>query len=155
MGRNLLLLILVANALNFGEVGSSNYEPVGRTKQCNLSEELRHDQCSQDEECRNPGFCQHISCHYPHVAEFRSLFMTNTVAVIVVSIVGNLLTLIAVPYVRLKYWREYPWLGSTTTALILHLNLCNLLYCITGLPEFVLLFHDGFFRKVWLCSVIL
>ena len=32
----------------------------------------------------------------------RSLFMTNTVAVIVVSIVGNLLTLIAVPYVRLK-----------------------------------------------------
>ena len=41
MGRNLLLLILVANALNFGEVGSSNYEPVGRTKQCNLSEELR------------------------------------------------------------------------------------------------------------------
>ena len=41
MGRNLLLLILVANTLNFGEVGSSNYEPVGRTKQCNLSEELR------------------------------------------------------------------------------------------------------------------
>ena len=33
---------------------------------------------------------------------FRSFFMTNTVAVIVVSIVGNLLTLIAVPYVRLK-----------------------------------------------------
>ena len=33
---------------------------------------------------------------------FRSLFMTNTVAVIVVSVVGNLLTLIAVPYVRLK-----------------------------------------------------
>ena len=32
----------------------------------------------------------------------RSLFMTNTVAVIVVSVVGNLLTLIAVPYVRLK-----------------------------------------------------
>ena len=39
MGRNLLLLILVANALNL--VCSSNYESVGRTKQCNLSEELR------------------------------------------------------------------------------------------------------------------
>ena len=39
MGLYLLLLILVANALNL--VCSSNYESVGRTKQCNLSEELR------------------------------------------------------------------------------------------------------------------
>ena len=82
---------------------------------CNQSELSLH--CSQDDECRNPGICQHISCHYPHVAEFRSVpvhlqsdsqfsnrsvFMTNTLAVIVVGTVGNLLTLVAVPYVRIR-----------------------------------------------------
>ena len=82
---------------------------------CNQSELSLH--CSQDDECRSPGICQHISCHYPHVAEFRSIpvhlqsdsqfsnrsvFMTNTLAVIMVGTVGNLLTLVAVPYVRIR-----------------------------------------------------
>ena len=44
----------------------------------------------------------YISFFFCFYLILRSLFMTNTVAVIVVSIVGNLLTLIAVPYVRLK-----------------------------------------------------
>ena len=86
-----------------------------RSRWCNQSELSLH--CSQDDECRSPGICQHISCHYPHVAEFRSIpvhlqsdsqfsnrsvFMTNTLAVIVVGTVGNLLTLVAVPYVRIR-----------------------------------------------------
>ena len=33
---------------------------------------------------------------------FRSVFMTNTLAVIVVGTLGNLLTLVAVPYVRIR-----------------------------------------------------
>ena len=88
------------------------------TNRCNRSEFSLH--CSQDDECRSPGVCQHISCHYPHVAEFRcpvlispllqqdsqfghrSVFMTNTLAVILVGTMGNLLTLIAVPYVRIR-----------------------------------------------------
>ena len=92
---------------------SSNEEE--RSRWCNQSELSLH--CSQDDECRSPGICQHISCHYPHVAEFRSIpvhlqsdsqfsnrsvFMTNTLAVIVVGTVGNLLTLVAVPYVRIR-----------------------------------------------------
>ena len=43
---------------------------------------------------------------------------------------GNLLTLVAIPYVRVMYGSEFSLLKLSSIVLILHLSLADLLYCV-------------------------
>jgi hypothetical protein len=66
-----------------------------------------------------------------------SLFVTNILLVMVMGVSGNLLTLISVPYAAFRHEDKFPHLWSFTTVLLLHLSLCDLLYCLLGLPMFL------------------
>ena len=50
---------------------------------------------------------------------------------------GNLLTLLAIPYVRVKYGAEFSLLKLNSMVLILHLSFADLLYCLLGFPHFI------------------
>ena len=54
-----------------------------------------------------------------------------------VGLVGNILTLLALPYVRRKYGDQFSVLQSSTTILLLHLSLCDLLYITVGFTHFI------------------
>ena len=47
-----------------------------------------------------------------------------------------------------RYPDSFPWLGGTSSVLILHLSLCDFLYCSTGLPVFLSIFINGYFTWV-------
>jgi hypothetical protein len=44
-----------------------------------------------------------------------------------------------------RYWERFPWLRTSTTTFILHLSLCDFLYCIVGLPLIVSNIENGHF----------
>ena len=50
---------------------------------------------------------------------------------------GNLLTLVAIPYVRIVYGTEFCVLKLNSMVLILHLSFADLLYCVIGFPHFI------------------
>ena len=50
---------------------------------------------------------------------------------------GNMLTLVAIPYVRLYYGPEFSLLQLNSVVLILHMSLADLLYCAVGFPHFI------------------
>lgn len=56
---------------------------------------------------------------------------------------GNLLTLLSIPYVRVKYGTEFSLLQLNSVVLILHLSFTDLLYCLLGFPHFI---------QVWMVS---
>ena len=53
---------------------------------------------------------------------------------------GNFLTLLAIPYVRLKYGMKFSILQLNSVVLILHLSLADLLYSLIGFPNFLMVF---------------
>ena len=46
----------------------------------------------------------------------------------------------------LRYWKQFSWLSNDITIFLLHLALCDLLYCAGGLPVFVSIFINGYFK---------
>lgn len=72
----------------------------------------------------------------------------------VIGILGNGTTLIAVPYAYFRYRDDYVSMWSPVTFLMLHLSFCDLLYAILGLPSFLLIYSYGYFplgnRLCWL-----
>ena len=50
---------------------------------------------------------------------------------------GNMLTLVAIPYVRMHYGPEFSLLQLNSVVLILHLSMADLLYCAVGFPHFI------------------
>ena len=53
------------------------------------------------------------------------------------AIFGNLLTLVALPYIRYKYGSQFSILKLNSVILLLHLSLCDLLYGIIGFPHLI------------------
>ena len=53
------------------------------------------------------------------------------------AILGNLLTLVGLSYIRTKYRQEFSILRLNSITLILHLSLCDLLYALLGFPHFI------------------
>ena len=51
---------------------------------------------------------------------------------------GNFLTLLAIPYVRLKYGMKFSVLQINSVELILHLSFADLLYSLIGFPNFLM-----------------
>ena len=56
---------------------------------------------------------------------------------------GNLLTVVALPYIRTKYRQEFSILQLNSITLILHLSLCDLLYALTVFPDFI---HSSLYK---------
>merc|ERR1712110_144445 len=73
----------------------------------------------------------------PEMETLDIAMVVNLVVVAVVAIVGNLLTLVALPYIRSKYRQEFSMLQLNSITLILHLSLCDLLYALLGFPHFI------------------
>ena len=67
------------------------------------------------------------------------------------AIFGNLLTLVALPYVRYKYRSQYSMLKYNSVTLLLHLSLCDLLYGITGFPH--LIHAHLYMTNIYSCQV--
>ena len=53
------------------------------------------------------------------------------------GVVGNVLTLAAIPYVRSKYGPEFSILKLNSVVLLLHLSFCDLLYNLIGFPHLI------------------
>ena len=65
-------------------------------------------------------------------------FMIGVAAlVMVVGSLGNLLTLVAIPYVRRHYPQEFSLLQLPVTDLLINLSVCDLIYCSFGLPHMI------------------
>ena len=58
------------------------------------------------------------------------------------GVVGNVLTLTAIPYVRSKYGSEFSILKLNSVVLILHLSFCDLLYNLIGFPHLIQVNHN-------------
>ena len=67
----------------------------------------------------------------------RFFLLAVLILLLIVGVVGNVLTLVALPYVRRKYGAQFSALKSTTFILLLHLSLCDLLYIRFGFTHFI------------------
>ena len=87
-------------------------------------------------------------CVPPSIQDHSTPFLLNLVVIMVVGIGGNVVTLVAFPYAWFYYSESFPFLSSTasTMVLILHLALCDLLYCAIGLPVQTSIYLNGFFK---------
>ena len=71
--------------------------------------------------------------------------LVNIATIMLIGGGGNMLTLVAIPYCYVKHRKTFAALWNMTTILILHLSLCDLMYCLFGLPLFFELYYKGFF----------
>jgi hypothetical protein len=70
-------------------------------------------------------------------SHLRFFLLAVLILLLLVGVVGNVLTLVALPYVRRKYGAQFSVLKSTTFILLLHLSLCDLLYISFGFTHFI------------------
>ena len=75
------------------------------------------------------------SLFLPPVIRFTELTFLSLL--LLVGVVGNVLTLLALPYVRRKYGAQFSVLQSSTAILLLHLSFCDLLYISVGFTHFI------------------
>ena len=92
----------------------------------------------------HPGSKEH--CLLDSIKEHRTGFLANIIIIMVVGFLGNLLTLAALPYAWLYHSARFPTLPSSTTVLLLHLSLCDVLYCLLGLSVQVSILVNGYFK---------
>lgn len=71
------------------------------------------------------------------VEEIRIFLMVALTVMLILCVLGNSLTLVALPYVRDKYKAEFSVLQSPASLLLLHLSLADLLYGVLGYPHFL------------------
>ena len=62
---------------------------------------------------------------------------------LLVGLVGNILTLLALPYVRKKYGPQFSVLQTSTAILLLHLSFCDLFYITVGFTHFLHVLIEG------------
>ena len=72
---------------------------------------------------------------YPLMVFLCFLFLIGTT--------GNILTLLALPYVRSKYQKQFSVLQTSTAILLLHLSFCDLLYNCIGFTHFIHILYIG------------
>ena len=67
----------------------------------------------------------------------RLFLITCLSLLFLVGLIGNLLTLMALPYVRRKYGTQFSVLQSSTAILLIHLSFCDLLYILVGFTHYI------------------
>ena len=94
----------------------------------------------------NLTICDVTSQHIREVEIQQSLGLHQTLRfslliflslLLFIGVVGNVLTLLALPYVRRKYGSLFTILQSSTVVLLLHLSFCDLLYISVGFTHFI------------------
>jgi len=74
----------------------------------------------------------------------RATLLTILIILLLTGLAGNILTLLALPYVRKNYGSQFSVLKSSTAVLLLHLSLCDLCYVLLGFTHFIaVLIQDG------------
>ena len=68
---------------------------------------------------------------------WQGTMLVFSCVVMVVGSLGNLLTLVAIPYVRRHYPQEFSLLQLPVTDLLINLSVCDLIYCSFGLPHMI------------------
>ena len=68
---------------------------------------------------------------------WRNIVLVNLILILVIGGPGNILTVIAIPYVRMRYNRDFPRLRNTIAVLIVHLSVCDLMYMAIGFSHFI------------------
>ena len=71
------------------------------------------------------------------VEEIRVFLLVVLTIMLIVCVLGNSLTLVALPYVIDKYKAEFSALQSPASLLLLHLSFADLLYGVLGFPHFL------------------
>ena len=97
------------------------------------------------------------SCMPASWREDSGAFVANIVLVMAAGTAGSAFTLAAVPYAALGHKDKFPGVWTYTTHLLLHISLCDLLYCILGryigfVISFGALPNMIYSKKVFPCS---
>jgi len=83
------------------------------------------------------------------------ILILNGVIIMLIGGIGNLLTLISIPYVYFKYRESFMFCWNDTTLLMLHLSLCDLLYVLIGVPSFLVIYIYQYFPgTAYQCTVL-
>eukprot|EP00092_Neocalanus_flemingeri_P011188 GFUD01012052.1.p1 GENE.GFUD01012052.1~~GFUD01012052.1.p1 ORF type:complete len:386 (-),score=63.12 GFUD01012052.1:152-1309(-) len=93
--------------------------------------------------CTTSGTGSQAHCLPDSIKENKTIFITNIIFIIIIGTIGNLLTLFALPYAKICYSQRFTSLSSSTTILLLHLALCDLLYCLLGLTVHASIYTNG------------
>ena len=67
-----------------------------------LPKDVREISCKVETECTGVSIANHSECQPQEITDGRLGFAVNSSLVITVGITGNLLTLVAIPYVRIR-----------------------------------------------------
>ena len=67
-----------------------------------LPKEAREISCEVETECTGVSLANHSECQPQEITDGRLGFALNSTLVITVGLTGNLLTLVAIPYVRIR-----------------------------------------------------
>ena len=73
----------------------------------------------------------------------RFSLLSILIILLIVGLLGNVLTLLALPYVRRKYGAQFSVLQSSTAILLLHLSYFDLLYITVGFTHFIHVLIEG------------
>jgi hypothetical protein len=73
----------------------------------------------------------------------RYMLLVFLSILLIIGVVGNVLTLLALPYVRCKYGPQFTVLQSSTAILLIHLSFCDLLYISIGFTHFIHVLIEG------------
>ena len=72
------------------------------------------------------------------------------ILLLIVGSVGNVLTLLALPYVRRRYGTQFSILQTSTAILLFHLSFCDLLYILVGFTHFIHVLIEGRRISLWI-----
>ena len=85
----------------------------------------------------------------------RYSLLSILIILLVVGLLGNVLTLLALPYVRRKYGAQFSVLQSSTAILLIHLSFCDLLYITVGFTHFIHVLIIGKGCLLWTFDILL
>jgi len=95
--------------------------------------------------CTLDGYQEDIESCLPQVVKnYKVLAIINIVMIIIVGGFGNLLTIVAICVARIRHKIKFEHLWNSTTILMLNLSLCDLLYCVLGLPVFISIYYNEY-----------
>jgi hypothetical protein len=75
----------------------------------------------------------------------RKLFLLNIFIIFLIGFFGNLITIATIINAKQNHPMELAIFSHSLTPLLIHLGICDILYCANGLPSFAVTFHAGYF----------
>jgi len=104
-------------------------------------------QLSQEKQFEHQKRC------FPRILkDYSKLFIFNILLICTIGGVGNIITLLSVPYVYYRYPKQFQLQWNSVTLLMLHLSVLDLLYVCLCLPPFILIYSTGYFPyPQWMC----